>query len=67
MVELLLLMGVKMSWPGVIVTTCSPQRSQRANATQPAATGLALNGLNPNRDIVSLQKYICEYPQNPRK
>lgn len=28
------------------------------------ATGLALNGLNPNRDLVSLHKHLYGYPQS---
>lgn len=64
---LLCLTAVNMSQPGVTVTSHSHQRSQRASASQLAATGLALNGLHPNRDFVSLQKYIYGSPQNPGK
>lgn len=52
-------MGVHISLPGVIILgTLIPQRSQRTNATQPFTTVLAVNALNPNRDLVSLQNYI---------
>lgn len=58
-VQTLPLMGVHISLPGVIILgTLIPQRSQRTNATQPFTTVLAVNALNPNRDLVSLQNYI---------
>lgn len=49
------------------VASHSLQRSRGVNATQPAATGLALNGLHPNRDLVSLPKYVYGSLQNPGK